>query len=489
MLKRIFRNEFLRLIPFWGIGLFAAACSVKASAREESSPGSLRRVTFLHTNDEHGWLVPEDDSGGATGIFSHWRKAEAVDHDPNLLLVSSGDLWTGPALSTCFAGESTIDVMNAMGYRAAAIGNHDFDNGVDVLRLRAAQANFPFLSANIKYKESGSTPDFARPYILIPVNGVNVALVGLTTFETPFDTRPEHVSAFDFLSYDDTLRRVVPQVKAEGADVIVVLGHVASSELRALAHTARELGISILFAGHTHEETLETVEEVLLVQSSYFMRGYTRVDLYYDLETDRIVNMSPVFYRNKPGSEDHELKTRVQEWRNRSDKALWQKIGYSSTKISRHSEEMGKLLGKSWLAAYPSAQVTLASYRYIQALLPGNLSPASIISMLPEEVKLLDLTLSGKSLLEIIEIKHPILGGINIADKVKFADGTVLEPDQNYHLVVPDLLFLGCDGYPLAQVALDVRETGLDWRKSVEDWIAKQHTSRWSPLGNLLTNK
>jgi len=76
--------------------------------------------------------------------FSHWRKAEAVDHDPNLLVVSSGDLWTGPALSTCFAGESTIDVMNAMGYRAAAIGNHDFDNGVDVLRLRAAQQiSFP----------------------------------------------------------------------------------------------------------------------------------------------------------------------------------------------------------------------------------------------------------------------------------------------------------------------------------------------------------
>ena len=432
----------------------------------------------MHTNDEHGWLVPEEDSGGATGILSHWRKEEMLDHDPNLLVVSSGDLWTGRALSTCFAGESTIDVMNAMGYRAAAIGNHEFDNGVDSLRLRAAQSKFPFLSANIKYKESGATPDFASPYILVPVNGVNVALVGLTTLDTPFDTRPEHISPFDFLPYDDTLRKIVPLVKAEGANVIVVLGHVASTELHALAPTARELGISILFAGHTHEETLEEVGEVLLVQSSYFMRGYTRVDLFYDLELDRIVDMRSAFSRNMPGLEDRALKARTQLWLSRSDKALWRGIGYLGTKISRHSEEMGNLLGKSWLAAYPSGQVTLASYRYIQNLLSGDLSPASILGMLPENVKLLDLTLSGKALLNIIESKQPVYWGIRIEDKARFADGTVVEPDQNYHLVVPDLLFLGCDGYPLAQAAQEVRETGLDWRKSVEDWIARQHTSR-----------
>jgi 2',3'-cyclic-nucleotide 2'-phosphodiesterase/3'-nucleotidase len=189
---------------------------VKASASAENSQDALRRVTLLHTNDEHGWLTPEDDSGGATGIFSRWRKEEALDRDPNLLVVSSGDLWTGRALSTCFAGESTIDVMNAMGYRAAAIGNHEFDNGVDVLRLRAAQANFPFLSANIKDKGTGAVPDFAQPYVIVPVNGVKVALVGLTTLDTPQDERPEYIAPFDFMPYDDALRRTIPRVKAKG---------------------------------------------------------------------------------------------------------------------------------------------------------------------------------------------------------------------------------------------------------------------------------
>ena len=106
-------------------------------------------LTVLYTNDEHGWMAPTERSGGAAGMLQRWRDDEGFTEDGPFLIVSGGDLWTGPALGTWFDGESMVDVMNTMGYHAATLGNHEFDFGREGLRLRADQAEFAFLGANV----------------------------------------------------------------------------------------------------------------------------------------------------------------------------------------------------------------------------------------------------------------------------------------------------------------------------------------------------
>jgi 5'-nucleotidase / UDP-sugar diphosphatase len=110
-------------------------------------------------------MAGTDAHGGAASMLTHWREDEGYSPDGPFLVLSGGDTWTGPALSTWFDGESMIEVMNLMGYDAAAVGNHEFDFGLDGLRERGAQAEFPFLAANMR-TAAGTEIDFALPYVV-----------------------------------------------------------------------------------------------------------------------------------------------------------------------------------------------------------------------------------------------------------------------------------------------------------------------------------
>lgn len=115
----------------------------------------VERVRVFHTSDEEGWIIPDDVSepgkliGGAAAVLGHMRGEDAFDAELDLL-VSSGDNWTGPAISTWFEGEPAVEVFDAMGYRATAIGNHELDFGLEVLAERVAQASYPHLAANLR---------------------------------------------------------------------------------------------------------------------------------------------------------------------------------------------------------------------------------------------------------------------------------------------------------------------------------------------------
>lgn len=226
------RRDFLRSASILGAASVLAACTPPGPGQETLESETLRRLVILYTNDEHGWLEQGQDYGGADSLMYRWIHQEKILADtPHHLILSGGDLYTGPALSTWFKGESAIDIMNAMGYQAAAIGNHDFDYGLDNLQALAAQADFPFISANIRQKATGAIPQFARPYIIKEVNGIKIGLVGLTTRETPIDTKPAYVADLDFFHYDTALKEVVPQARQAGADLILVVGQIGRAHV------------------------------------------------------------------------------------------------------------------------------------------------------------------------------------------------------------------------------------------------------------------
>jgi 5'-nucleotidase/UDP-sugar diphosphatase len=481
------RRDFLRSASILGAASLLAACSPAKPGLERFGSENLRHLIILHTNDEHGWLEQGRDFGGADSLMYRWLHQEEVgDQAERTLILSGGDLYTGPALSTWFKGESAIDVMNAMGYQAAAIGNHDFDYGLDNLQQRAAQANFPFISANIRQKSDGAVPPFAQPYAIKMVNGIKVGLIGLTTRETPIDTKPAVVAGLDFLHYEHALQEVVPQVRQAGADLILVVGHICTSEIRSLVSLAHELDVRILFGGHCHEVTSEIVEGVALVQSGSFMRGYTKVELLFDTVTKKVTDLEVSFQSNEPGKADKALAERIRTWRAQSDPGLWEKIGYARQKISRTSAEMGQLLGQAWLSAVEGAQVALADSRYIQSLPVGDITPADVIAMLAPDDVLVDITLTGAQLVEIFDAHRPLIGGVAENDGFRFADGQQLQPATVYRVLVPDDIYEGCQGYPLKQMALSAYNTGIGWREPVIDWITSLKTSRLIPLGKFL---
>lgn len=461
------------------VGLIFVLLIMLAACRPTASPqadADLRRLVILYTSDEHGWIEATEETGGAAGLLGLWREKEGYGKGENLLLLSGGDMWTGPAISTWFKGEPTVEVMNAMGYHAAAVGNHDFDFGVDVLRERVAQMNFPLLAANLIERATGQVPDFARPYLIQEIGGIKVGLIGLAMVDTPLVTQPAHVAAFEFRPYEPVLREVVPQVKAEGAQVLVVVSHLCPDEMYALASTAKALGIAVIGGGHCHARVGQVVDGVGLIEASSNFEAYARAEIVLD-PAGNVASVEAYTRSNKGGAPDPAVAEIIQRWRAQADAALAQPIGYVENEIVQRSPAMIDMLLKAWLQSYPAdvAMCNLGSFR--QSIPAGEITQETIIGVLPFDNVLIDVELSGRELLENIACCHPALVGIAQTD---------IDPQATYRVLVNDFMYGGGDGYRLQEYDPDAYDTGIDWRQPLIDWLVSLDTSPDNPLDSYL---
>ena len=469
------------------LATLASSCSLLPLSIQQSD--TLRRLTILYTNDEHGWMEGYQNTDGAAGIAGLWRERERLGDEQHVIALSGGDMWTGPALSTVWEGESMTEVMNAIGYRATAIGNHDFDFGLEVLEERNRQADFPLLSANIRESDTGKIPEFALPYLVTEINGVQLGLIGLTTTEAAVDTQPSHVRNIDFLPYRDVLPGVAAMARADGAELLMIIGHLCASETQALAPVAAEHGIFLLGGGHCHEEINEIVDEAHLFESGFFNRGYVRIELLFDTEADKIREMKTTFVRNTAGLKDPEIVQLIESWRAKTDPALWKPIGYAESSIDRKSQGMADLLLEPWLAAWPNADVALASSRYVQQdLYPGDINPATIIGLLSTTNELVEVELFGSELVETIERHQPLASGIVEEEGAWMIGGEALDPDARYKVLVPEALYWGGWYYEFFKFDPEPTFTGIDWRQPALDWIREAGSSPDNPINDLLSD-
>jgi len=452
------------------------ACHPSTSMQPTQPEAGARRLVILYTGDEHGWIEASQESAGAAALLGLWREQEGYGRLDNLLILSGGDMWTGPAISTWFKGESTIEVMNAMGYHAAAVGNHEFDQGPAVLRERAAQMNFPLLAANLIERETGRPPDWLRPYLVLQVGDIKVGVIGLAMVDTPLVTQPAHVAALDFQPYEPTLRQMVPQVRAEGAQVLVVVSHLCPDEMRALVPLAKTLGISALGGGHCHQRVGQVVDNVALLSGGTRWEAYARAEITLDA-AGQVVGVQAATRSNRGGTPDPAVAAIVQRWRDRTDEALAQPIGYVQNEIAQRSDKMSDMLLRAWLLAYPAdvAMCNRGSFR--QHIPAGLISMETIIGVLPFDNVLIEVRLSGRELLENIDCCDPALAGLTRSE---------IDPQATYRVLVNDFMYGGGDGYRLKKYDPNAYNTGIDWRQPLIDWLVALNTSPEKPLDSYL---
>jgi 2',3'-cyclic-nucleotide 2'-phosphodiesterase (5'-nucleotidase family) len=375
------------------------------------------------------------------------------------------------------------EVMNAMGYDAAAIGNHEFDFGLGGLAQRAAQSEFPFLSANIRDKASGAVADIALPYVVQEVNDIQIGLIGLTTLSTPQTTMPVNVAGFDFIPYQEALNQVIPQAQSDGAELLIVVGHICADEMRALAPAAAELGIAVIGGGHCHERVSQVVSGVALIQGGANLQAYAQVDLAFDTATDTVIDVKPSTHDNQGGTPDSEIASLVAHWRAQADGSLAQVIGYTQNEIAQRSNAMLNLVTDAWLRAYPSADVALTNQGGFRQTIPaGEITLATIVGVLPFDNVLVDVELTGAQLIENIVCCDPAMGGMTSVGGYKLADGTPLDPEATYHVLVSDFMYAGGDNFKFNTQDPHAYNTTIDWRQPVIDWITSLDTSPDNPL-------
>lgn len=478
MLKKMFART---LLLFLALSFLLPAC-----APERPGSADLREITILYTNDEHGWIAPTEEHGGAAGMLGLWHAAGYPENAPYLVL-SGGDTWTGPAISSWFDGEPTVALMNAMGYDAVALGNHEFDFGRDVLQMRAAQATFPFLAANVREVDTGKPVDFALPYSVQTVGGVSVGVIGLASLETPETTMPTHVADLAFIPYAEALEEAVPQARADGAEVLIVVGHLCSFEMLALAPIAADLGVSMIGGGHCHEMFQREVQGVLLIEAGAYLRAYARVDLAFDPATGSVRDIEVEIVRNEGGAPDPAAAEQVAAWQAAVDDALLQGIGYTERAIGRHSSAMFNLVTDAWLAAYPADIAMSNPGGFRQDLPAGEITLADVVGVLPFNNVLVDVELTGAQVIASYEHsggRRPAIAGMTARGGYKLRDGSPIDPEATYHVLVNDFMYAGGDGYRFNEYDPDAYVTGIDWRQPVIDWISALRTTKMDPLGN-----
>ncbi|MEL5427861.1 bifunctional UDP-sugar hydrolase/5'-nucleotidase UshA [Serratia nevei] len=184
-------------------------------------------ITILHTNDHHGhfWQNDHGEYGlGAQKTLVDGIRQEVAAQGGSLLLLSGGDINTGVPESDLQDAEPDFRGMNLVGYDAMAIGNHEFDNPLSVLRQQEKWATFPLLSANIYQKSTGQR--LFKPYALFDKQGIKIAVIGLTTDDTAKMGNPEYFTDIEFRVPAPEAKLVVEQLrKDEKPDVIIAATH------------------------------------------------------------------------------------------------------------------------------------------------------------------------------------------------------------------------------------------------------------------------
>lgn len=273
----------------------AAATPATETVTNTSTSTNNDTVTVLHTNDVHGRMV-EDDRNGVigdallSGIVNDYRSKGTT------LVFDSGDSFQGLPISNSSKGEDMATVMNAVGYDAMTVGNHEFDFGLDQLRRLSKQINFPIITSNVYV----NGVRLFQPSTIVDktpgVDGDEVVVIGVTTPETATKTHPRNIVGVTFKDPISEVEAVIDQVesnaRAEGKDykTYIVLAHLGidtttpvewrgSTLAEALSNYAPLKGKRVLVLdGHSH--TLHTAtygDNVTYNQTGSYLNNVGRV--------------------------------------------------------------------------------------------------------------------------------------------------------------------------------------------------------------------
>lgn len=185
------------------------------------------KITILHTNDHHGhfWRSEYGEYGLAAQktLVDSIRK-EVAQEGGSVLLLSGGDINTGVPESDLQDAEPDFRGMNLIGYDAMAVGNHEFDNPLTVLRQQEKWAKFPFLSANIYQKSTGER--LFKPWAIFTRQDIKIAVIGLTTDDTAKIGNPEYFTDIEFRKPAEEAKVVIQELNMnEKPDVIIATRH------------------------------------------------------------------------------------------------------------------------------------------------------------------------------------------------------------------------------------------------------------------------
>ena len=258
--------------------LFGAAAEARPRAARMRDSVLLR---VLSMNDLHGALFPRTTTwsegrqvGGVATLDATMDSATAQCRCPTIRL-DAGDELQGTLESNLLYGRQTIQAMNQMKVAAAVIGNHELDWGVDTLRARMSESKYPWLAANLIDSVTGKRPDWVRPWTMIQVDTLRVAIIGYMAAGTKNMVRAGNAPGLAWRGGLAAIADVLAEVKAKRPSVTILLAHEGgfceqsgcNGEVFDLAKELPAGSVDLIVAGHTHALLATQVNGIPIVQA------------------------------------------------------------------------------------------------------------------------------------------------------------------------------------------------------------------------------
>ncbi|HST86453.1 MAG TPA: bifunctional metallophosphatase/5'-nucleotidase [Kineosporiaceae bacterium] len=464
------------------VALAASALFLAASAAPASAPAAATHSTptrpvaavsaakpaaavvnaqILAFNDFHGHLEPDHLSisaktgtshgagyvpaGGAAYLAAKIKAAKRAN--PASIVVEAGDLIGGsPMISGYYHDESTIEAMNKI-VDVGVVGNHEFDEGTaEIRRIVAggchpvdgcqdgngyAGTTFDMLAANVVDRSTGTS--IFPGYVIKDVGGAKIGFIGTVTTDTPSLVAAAGVKDVKFLDEAATINRLAPQVRAAGADAVVVLTHNGAAQMKgakgginscvgmagSVVDVTKAVAgqVDAVISAHTHKPYICTVKGTLLTSAASYGRLLTTVQLRIDPNAHTVTKISAknsiVTHQRTP---DPAVAAVVKRYQKLIGPIANRKVGHLSRAATRDPSAsgetaLGDLVADAQLAetapkAKGAAQIALAAHGFIRTdLAKGTVTYGEVYAAQPFGQQLVTMSLTGRQLDAVLELQ------------------------------------------------------------------------------------
>jgi 5'-nucleotidase/UDP-sugar diphosphatase len=481
-------------------------------------------LTILHTNDHHGrfWHNRSGEYGmAARATLIQSIRDEVAGTGGHTLLLSGGDINTGVPESDLQDAEPDFKGMNYMSYDAMALGNHEFDNPLSVLRQQHDWARFPFLSANIINQDTGM-PLF-KSHEVFDLDGLKVAVVGFTTQDTVRIGNPEFLYGLDIQSPIAVARKIVPAIAAN-SDLVVAVTHMGHYRFAknggnapgdvALAKAVD--GLDVIIGGHSQTATFspDVQNNTLIVQAKEWGKYLGRLDLQVRNGEMSVVNyqLIPVNLKKKVvinGEKvkvfidqeivaDETLKAILEPYQNHGQEQLMQVIGHTDAmflgareQVRSSETNLGNLIALAQMERVQADLGIMNSGGIRDDIAAGDITYKDVLKVQPFSNTLAYVDLTGAELMPYLQGAankeagsgafaqfagtQIIMDGSSIVSAT--VAGQLIEATKIYRLTVNAYMASGGDGYPRLSDHANYVNSGF-----VDAEVLKDYISNHSPL-------
>ncbi|KXX82214.1 Mannosylglucosyl-3-phosphoglycerate phosphatase [Madurella mycetomatis] len=451
------------------------------SGQDVNTPPALR---LLHYNDVYHLDPSSAEPAGGVARFmtvcKEYRNDERFRGQPDLITLFSGDAFNPSLESSVTKGSHMVPILNRIGTDCAAVGNHDLDFGVMQFRHLTAKCNFPWLLANVLDPALGDGVPLGnakKTHMLTASNGIKIGLLGLGEREW-LDTVNALPPDIIYRSASEVARELVPQLRAEGADIIIALTHMRQPNDNKLATNLGGGMIDIILGGHDHfyAHSLINGTHVLRSGADFKQLSYLEVrranadsGRKWDVDIWRrdIVRAVP---------EDAETLAHVNKLTAKLKKSLEKPIGWTAapldsrfTTVRRKESNIGNFVCDIMRHHYGAdcALMAAGTIRGDQVYPPGPIRLKDVTNCFPFEDPVVVIKASGRaiwdalensvSLYPALEGRFPQVSNINfkfdpsrpVGSRIVSAEigGSPLDLERPYALATRGYMARGKDGY------------------------------------------